>query len=260
MLSEHLALSTFQSLLTDPLPQNSHNATQDGAIVGGAFADHIIIPVCKLSKKPAELSHEKAAALALVGSTAYEALFDSLKVKKGDKILIFGGPTAVGSIAIQLAKNAGAWFATTASKRNMDKVKSLEPDLIINYHEDDWAKHPSLVDIDAVFDTVAEKDAFSKITAEDSKVVKVGGRFVSISSQDAGYDPNAYKPRLEFGAFFCLYNSPEVQDKLAADVVKGKIKIDLDQTYEFSKAGAVEMLRHIESGKSQGKNVMKVVV
>ena len=240
-----------------PSIQNQHKPFSGP--LGGAFAEYITIPTSTLSKKPAGITHQQAAAVALVGSTAYECLFDCLKIQKDSKILILGGPTAVGSIAIQLAKNAGAWVATTSSPRNMDYVKSLGPDLIINYREEDWSKHDELVGIDAVFDAVGESEAFAKISAEDSKVVKQGGSFVSIASFDAGFDPKAHKPRFDFASFFCLYNSSKVQDKLAADIVDSKLKISIDKEFAFSKEGAVEMMKYIESGKGRGKNVMNMM-
>jgi NADPH:quinone reductase-like Zn-dependent oxidoreductase len=212
-----------------------------------------------LSKKPKEISHEQAAAIALIGTTAHQALFNCLNVKEGDKLLILGGPTSVGSLAIQLAKNVGAWVATTSSSRNIDYVKSLQPDLIIDYRKEDWANHPSINGMDAVFDAVGEMGAFGKCIGEESKVIKKGGRFVSIANFDAGFDPKGHSPRLEFASFFCLSNSSAVQDKLAADLVDGKVKVDIDKTFEFSKDGAVEMMKYIESGKGRGKNVMKIV-
>jgi NADPH:quinone reductase-like Zn-dependent oxidoreductase len=182
-----------------------------------------------------------------------------LNVKEGDKVLILGGPTSVGSLAIQLAKNAGAWVATTSSERNMDYVKSLQPDLIIDYRKEDWANHSSINGMDAVFDTVGETGAFGKCSGDDSNIIKKGGRFVSIANFDAGFDPKGHQPRFEFASFFCLSNSSGVQDKLAADLVNGKVKVDIDKTFAFSKDGAVEMMKYIESGKGRGKNVIKIV-
>eukprot|EP00956_Cyclotella_meneghiniana_P034046 scaffold101184_cov68-Cyclotella_meneghiniana.AAC.7 len=239
--------------------QGQHKPAEEGAIVGGAFADYITVPTYMLSKKPKEISHEQAAAIALVGTTAYQALFNCLNVKEGDKILILGGPTSVGSLAIQLAKNAGAWVATTSSERNVNYVKNLQPDLIIDYRKEDWSNHPSISGIDAVFDAVGETGAFGKCSGDDSKVIKKGGRFVSIANFDAGFDPKGHQPQLEFASFFCLTNSSAVQDKLAADLVNGKLKVDIDKTFEFSKDGAVEMMKYIESGKGRGKNVMNIV-
>ena len=68
-----------------------------------------------------------------------------------------------------------------------------------------------------------------------------------------------HQPQLEFASFFGLSNSSEVQDKLATDLVNGKVKVKIDKTFEFSKDGAVEMMNYIESGKGRGKNVMKIV-
>jgi NADPH:quinone reductase-like Zn-dependent oxidoreductase len=236
--------------------QNQHKPSGENAIIGGTFAESITVPLSMLSKKPTGITHEQAAALALIGTTAYQALFDCLKVKRGDKVLILGGPTAVGSLAIQLAKNAGAWVATTASTRNIDYVEQFGPDLIVDYRKKDWSKDvPELVGIDAVFDAVGEKDGFARAVT-DSKVIKDGGSFVSIANQDVGFDPVAHQPRLEFGSFYCLSNSATVQDSLAGDVAEGKLKVIIDRSFPFSKEGAVDMMNYIEGGTGRGKNVM----
>ena len=181
---------------------NQHKPVEEGATVGGAFAEYIKVPLRMLSRKPSTITHKQAAAIALVGTTAHQALFDCLQVGKGSKVLILGGPTAVGSIAIQLAKDAGAWVATTASTRNLEYVSQFKPDLVVNYREEDWSKdRPELQEIDAVFDAVGEKDAFARAVT-NGKVVKEGGSFVSIASPDAGVDPVAHQPRIEYGSFF----------------------------------------------------------
>merc|ERR1719464_271 len=102
-------------------------------LVGGGLAEYSIVPSNKLSRKPTNVSHEEAASVALVGLTARQAL-DALSVKEGTKLLILGGSGAVGTIATQLAKNRGAWVATTCSSRTKDYVGRMgKPDMIVDY-------------------------------------------------------------------------------------------------------------------------------
>ena len=232
----------------------------DGEPIGSTFAEYVKIPVGQLSAKPSGLSHEKAAAVALVGTTAYQALFECLKVERGTRLLVLGGPTAVGRLAVQMAKNVGAWVATTASTRNLEDIRRYEADLVIDYREKDWAKDfpDQLKDVDCVFDAVGEKEAFERSTK--NPIIKQGGRFVSIANADGcGYDPNAHLPRLSFGSFLCLSNDADVQDRLATMVVNGKLVVDIDKTYEeFTLSDVVDMFKYMNGGTSNGKNVMLV--
>jgi len=113
--------------------------------------------ISRLSIKPDGLSHESAAASSLVGTTAHQITFECANVKKGDKVLVLGGPTSVGMIAVQLAVQAGANVYTTASPRNTEFVQSLGKDItIINHREEKWWDM-NLTDFDAVIDIQLEK-------------------------------------------------------------------------------------------------------
>ena len=81
--------------------QGKHD--EDDKPCGGTFAQYVAVPTSRLSIKPYGLSHEAAAASSLVGTTAHQITFECANVKKGDKVLILGGPTSVGMIAVQLA-------------------------------------------------------------------------------------------------------------------------------------------------------------
>ncbi|CAM9130185.1 unnamed protein product [Ectocarpus fasciculatus] len=224
--------------------------------VGGAFAEYIRIPIGKLSKKPAGVSFAQAAAVALVGTTANQILFDCAKVTAGSKILILGATSSVGQLAVQLAKSRGAWVAATCSSRTMEFASQLGADKLINYREAKWEEDADLQGIDAVIDTVAEKDGFSRSTS--TGVVKEGGVFVTISSFDAGFVPDAHAPRLSFGSYYVLVQNTATQDELAGMVASGALKVKIDKTFPFTEAGVHEMLAHIESGASIGKNVIEI--
>src|SRR5919109_471736 len=118
----------------------------------GAYAEKIAVKAAIIAKKPERLSHVNAAALALTGLTALSAVEDTLKLNRGETILIQGGAGGVAGFAIQLAKHIGARVISTASAANLDYVKSLGADQVIDYNAQDFAKVVS--GIVAVFETV----------------------------------------------------------------------------------------------------------
>ena len=141
----------------------------------GAYAEKIAIKAAIAAKKPASLSHVDAAALALAGLTALVAIEDTLKLKAGEVILIQGGAGGVASFAIQLAKHIGARVITTASAANLDYVRSLGADQVIDYNAQDFTKVVS--GCDAVFDTVG-----GSVTQGSFTVLRPGGRAAFIAS------------------------------------------------------------------------------
>lgn len=233
-----------------------HSHYDQGEPGGGAFAEFILISAAKVSKIPDGVTYDQAAAVALAGTTAYQALHDAAKVTLGQRILIIGGSTSVGHLAIQLAKERGAWVATTASTRNFEFVSQLGADLVINYNNEQWETLPELQGLDAVIDTVGEDKAFLRAT--QSGVVKPDGAFVSIATLEAGLDPSAHAP-LHFAAFFLLYNSAAVQDELVKRLASGALKVKIDQTFPFTTEGVQDLFKKVSSNTSTGKNILKIV-
>jgi NADPH:quinone reductase-like Zn-dependent oxidoreductase len=104
----------------------------------GTFAELISVSEDDLALKPKQLMMEEAAAIPLAALTAWQALIEIADLRKGQKILIHAGSGGVGTFAIQLAKYLGATVATTTSAANIDLVKRLGADVVINYREDDF--------------------------------------------------------------------------------------------------------------------------
>eukprot|EP00747_Dinoflagellata_sp_TGD_P041576 gnl/TRDRNA2_/TRDRNA2_141556_c0_seq1.p1 gnl/TRDRNA2_/TRDRNA2_141556_c0~~gnl/TRDRNA2_/TRDRNA2_141556_c0_seq1.p1 ORF type:complete len:327 (+),score=63.15 gnl/TRDRNA2_/TRDRNA2_141556_c0_seq1:2-982(+) len=232
--------------------QGKHDNGDDP--IGGTFAEYAVIPASKLTAIPDGLGEREAAAVALVGTTAYEIVVDCAKVTSGSKVLVLGGSSAVGSIAVQLAKLRGASFlATTASSRNLDYVSTLGADKVIDYKSADWTTDPALKNLDAVIDTVGGPDVFAKAKG----VLKKDGAFVSIANFDAGFDPKG-NPPLSFAAFFGFSHNGKIQAELADLLVAGKLKLKIDEEFPFTKAGIISMLEKQNSGKSSGKNILKI--
>src|SRR6185295_11000714 len=153
----------------------------------GTFAEFVAVKEDSVAFKPRNLTMEEAASIPLVGLTAWQALVEKAKLGKGQKVFIQAGSGGVGTFAIQLAKHLGATVATTASEANIDLVKSLGADIVIDYRKDDF--ETILKDYDAVLNSQDKK------TLEKSlRIVKPGGKVISISGPpdpDFGQEINA---------------------------------------------------------------------
>ena len=141
----------------------------------GAYAEKLAVKAEVIAKKPDGLSHVNAAALALTGLTALNSVEDTLKLKRGETILIQGGAGGVAGFAIQLAKHIGARVITTTSAANIDYVRSLGADQVIDYNKDDFTKIGPICD--AVFETVG-----GEVATKSYAVLKPGGRAAFIAS------------------------------------------------------------------------------
>ncbi len=140
-----------------------------------AYAEKLAITAAIVAKKPAALSHTDAAALALTGITALISIETTLKLQRGETILIQGGAGGVASIAIQIAKHIGARVITTTSAANIDYVRRLGADQVIDYSAQDLTRVAS--GCDAVFDTVG-----GDVAQKSFAVLRPGGRGAFIAS------------------------------------------------------------------------------
>jgi len=224
-------------------------------VVGGCYAEYIVMPARKLSKKPSTVSFEVAACIGVVGTTAYEALIEIGKITAKSKILIIGGSTAVGMAAIQIGKIFGAHVTTTASSRSLDFVKKFQPDKIINYNEEKWENVPEVKNVDLVVDCVGEKNTIPR--AISSGVVKAGGTFVSLTDHSLGENFSAYPP-LAWAGFMGAKQNSTFQNEIAKLISEGKLTLPIETTFPFTKDGVVAMLTKVSGGKSLGKQVLVI--
>lgn len=143
--------------------------------VEAAYAEQVAIPAAILARRPPGLGHVEAAAVALIGLTAMCSVEDTLKVRAGETVLVQGGAGGVASIAIQLARHAGCRVISTTSTANVDYVRALGADQVIDYTREDFSQ--VLRDVDAVFDTVG-----GDVAARAYSVLRPGGRAAFIAS------------------------------------------------------------------------------
>ena len=105
----------------------------------GAYAEYVAVDEKYVAKKPRNLSFEEAASIPLVGLTSWQSLVKFANVQKGNKVLIHAGSGGIGTFAIQLAKSFGAHVATTTSTKNMQFVKDLGADTVVDYKTEDFS-------------------------------------------------------------------------------------------------------------------------
>ncbi|MEI8409812.1 MULTISPECIES: NADP-dependent oxidoreductase [unclassified Kribbella] len=140
----------------------------------GTFAERIAVAESDLALKPASVSLEAAASLPLVALTAWQALVERGNLQPGQRVLIHGGAGGVGTIAIQLAKHLGATVATTVSTGNVDFVRELGADFVIDYRSQDFEQ---LLDgYDLVLDSLGGKNLEKSL-----RVLRPGGKAIGIA-------------------------------------------------------------------------------
>jgi NADPH:quinone reductase-like Zn-dependent oxidoreductase len=150
--------------------------------IEGAYAEKLAIKAAIVARKPDRLTHQQAAAMALTGITAIWAIEDTARLQAGETILIQGGAGGVAGFAIQLAKYLGATVVTTASAANVDYVRSLGADRVIDYSAEDFTNAVSGCDV--VFDTVG-----GDVQMRSYSVLRPGGRLVWVAPAPAGSRP-----------------------------------------------------------------------
>jgi len=217
-----------------------------GAGKEGTYCEKIAIPAALVAKKPDGLSHINAAALALTGLTAINSVEDTLKLQRGETILIQGGAGGVAGFAVRFAKYLGARVITTCSAANVDYVRSLGADEVIDYNAQNFTRVVS--GCAAVFDTVG-----GDVAKQSFAVLKPGGRAAFIASgaeaptPDRG-DVTALRPPVP--------RSRKAMERIAELYVAGAVKPPEVKLYKLSQAAEAHRLS--QSRHFKGKLVFQV--
>jgi NADPH:quinone reductase-like Zn-dependent oxidoreductase len=229
----------------------------------GTVAEFVAVDFTVVSKKPANISFEEAAGLPLIGLTAIQAL-QGVGLKEGDRVLIHAGSGGVGSFAIQYAKAKGAYVYTTTSTKNVDWVKALGADRVIDYKKEDYKSIVS--DLDIVFDTLGDD-----YTLDAFHVIKEGGKVTSIASVPdeetaAMMGMEGYKLPENFSKlidqksanykFTWMQPNGEQLDAISAMVKEEKIKPVTDKVYAFK--DGIEAYLYFATGRAKGKVIISI--
>ena len=236
----------------------------------GTLAEFIAVDEKDVALKPKNISMEEAASIPLVALTAWQALVETAKLQKGQKVFIQAGSGGVGTIAIQLAKHLGATVATTASEKSFAMLKNLGADVLIDYKKDDFEN--ILKEYDLVLNSQDTN------TLEKSlRILKPGGKVISISGPptpdfakavgapwfvkiilaliSSGIRKKAAKLGVDYSFLFMRADGAQLS-QITSLIESGAIKPVLDKTFPFEQAN--DALAYVESGRAKGKVVVRM--
>ncbi|MGP6459705.1 NADP-dependent oxidoreductase [Pseudomonas parakoreensis] len=236
----------------------------------GTFAQLIAVNENAVALKPANTNMAQAASLPLVALTAWQVLVETARLQKGQKVLIHAGSGGVGTVAIQLARHLGAFVATTTSTANVEWVKALGADLVIDYTQQNFEN--VLHDYDVVLNSLG-----ADVLEKSLKVLKPGGHLISISGPPTaqfaktqslswplqqimrllslGIRHKARKQGVSYTFVFMRANGYQLKN-ITALVEAGIIKPVLDRVFTFD--STAEALRYVERGRAKGKVVVMI--
>ena len=234
----------------------------------GTLAERIAIHEADVALKPRNLTMEEASSIPLVGLTTWQ-VFERAQLKKGQKVLIHAGSGGVGTFAIQLAKHLGATVATTTSTENIELVKSLGADVVVDYKKEDFAK--VLTGYDVVLNSLG-KDTLEKSLA----VLKPGGTLISISgppdpvfAKESGLNwllqqvmrllsfgirRKARQHGVSYAFLFMRANGVQL-NKITALIESGVVRPVVDRIFPFLATN--EAMDYLAAGRVKGKVVIK---
>ena len=214
----------------------------------GGLAEYCAVEEHLLVKKPENLSFEQAAAIPLAAMTAWQMLVDKAGIRKGELVLIQGGAGGVGSFAVQLAGHFGAAVTATASGKNVELVRSLGADRVIDYQKEDFTECGSKFDV--ILDTVG-----GHVLTRSYDLLKPGGRLVSI----AGRIDNEIAVEKKITAlYFSSTTKVEQLREIGTMVSEGSVKTLIAAIFPFTAKGVRNAHLLSESGHAGGKIVVKV--
>jgi NADPH:quinone reductase-like Zn-dependent oxidoreductase len=225
----------------------------------GAFAEYVCVPESALALKPANVSFEEATAAAQAAIVALQGLRDKGHIQTGQKVLIYGASGGIGTFAVQIAKSFGAEVTGVCSTRNLDMVRSIGADHVIDYTKEDFTKSGQRYDL--ILATAGYRSIFDYKRALSSK-----GIYVCIGGSMRG--PKAMAQIFQamlLGPLISMTGSKKLGNMLARinqkDLVfmkelleAGKVKPVIDRRYPLSEVA--EALRYYEERHARGKVVI----
>lgn len=216
-----------------------------------AYSEYITSPVADLALKPQRLTHQEAAGVPMAGLVSWQALFDAAHLQAGQTVFISGGAGGVGHYAIQLAKWKGAQVITTTSTRNVEFVRDLGADVIIDYTQQ--ALTDVVKDVDVVLDTIG-----GDVLRDSFKGVKRGGSIVSLPVP-LGVKDLGDQLAPQYGVAFAVvgvHPSGEQMAEMAKLANAGQLKTHLDAVFPLKDVAQAHKLS--EGGHVRGKLVLTI--
>lgn len=221
----------------------------------GGFAEYTVASEKILVQKPPAISFEIAAAIPMASVTALQALRDKGNLKQGEKVLIYGAGGGVGTFAVQLAKHFGAEVTALCGEKNIDIIKSLGADHIIDYSKEDFTRSGDTYDLVLAVNGNQSLFTYRKVLSPEGVCVLVGGALSQIIKTLLS------RPFMSIGSKKLKILSAKQNTKDLEYILKlveeGKVKPVIDRHYPIDKTA--EAVRYLSEGHSHGKVIIDVV-
>lgn len=213
---------------------------------GGGYAEFAAVSENVVALKPANLNYEEAATVPLAALTALQALRDQGNIQTGQTVLINGAAGGVGIFAVQIAKALGTVVTGVSSTKNLDLVKSLGADRVIDYTQQDFAEDTAQYDI--IFDAVGKRSL-----SETKKVLKPNGVYITTVPSPQVFLESVLTALLPGQKAKFLFEKPNAKDLLFLKelIEGGKIRAVIDRTYPLQELAAAH--DYSETGRVVGK-------
>ena len=219
--------------------------------LGQTYAEYVAANVEQLVRKPREITFEEAAGLPIAGLTAYQVIREHLHLQRGQKILIHAAAGGVGHLAVQIAKNIGAYIYATASEKNFELLYKLGADRCIEYHQEDFTQ--IVQEPDVVLEAIGGQVLYRSIES-----MKLGGRLACLPSSTMN-DPRALTLAEQRGVQISWpIMRPDTQqlELLTTALQKKELQVHIERSFDIEQANQAHL--HIESHRTVGKIVLKM--
>jgi len=211
----------------------------------GAYAEFVAVPAFELAVAPSRIPLHEAAGIPLAAQTAWEGLFEQGHVGRDTSVLIHGASGGVGLFAVQLAKIAGAYVIATTSTKNVDLIRSLGADVVIDYKTEDFTKRIDKVDV--VFDTIG-----GETQARSLDVLHHGGRLIST----VGVNENIAANTLVTAKGFVMISNGARLTEIVELVDRNMLRVITEKEFPLQEAKAAHDAS--QSGHTVGKIILRV--
>jgi NADPH:quinone reductase-like Zn-dependent oxidoreductase len=225
-----------------------------GACGNGAFAEYASVPEDALALKPASMTFDEAAAVPAAALAALQGLRDKGQIQSGQKVLINGASGGVGTFAVQIAKSFGAEVTGVCSTRNLDMVRSLGADQVIDYTQEDFTENGQYYDliIDNVGNPAVYKRFYKRSLTPEGICVIVAGTFFLLLFRGPWMSMTGSNKIVTYATVPNQKDLITIKELLEA----GKVVPVIDRRYPLSEVP--DAIRYLEEGHARGKVVITV--
>jgi NADPH:quinone reductase-like Zn-dependent oxidoreductase len=226
-------------------------------VCGGGFAQYVCAGETKLALKPANLSFEAAAAVPVAAFTALQGLRDKGQVQTRQKVLINGAAGGVGTFAVQIAKSFGSEVTGVCSTRNLDMVRSIGADHVVDYRQEDFTRNGRHYDL--IYDAVGNRSVWDYERALTPQGMCVITGFTSMPRliEHMILGPRISRAGGKTIAFQGIATTPKKDLVVIKELLEaGKVVPVIDRCYPLSETA--EAIRYLEQGHARGKVVISV--